>query len=288
MYCKFCGNEILDDSRFCEYCGHCTYEERTRKNKKIKRFILITLSSVLALAILAVGSFFFITSQLRRHNSWDMVTKYKADSDYGIADCIYERKGIQDGSFEKCFYFSDKTYVYKNANFFEQAGLYSVGEKGLLRLFEYDENYHEYRFENAFFYKSSDLVSGIIPKKNRFNTSAYDSSGRKIVFSKDGTVCVDGNAGTYLRNGYEINITLDAGSCIFLCVIDGYLYDEVYQEIDFPAREIYLTMEYMDTLYQMNQTGLISNAKKILIYRYEKEFIDRVNEYNMRTYYGKQ
>lgn len=60
MFCKVCGREIDDDSKFCTYCGNPVEKEReiletvSEKKKGKTGVVLITAASVLAVAVVSV------------------------------------------------------------------------------------------------------------------------------------------------------------------------------------------------------------------------------------------
>ena len=51
MYCKHCGKEIDDESKFCNYCGKELSLSKKKKKSKIKYITILTLITILAIAL---------------------------------------------------------------------------------------------------------------------------------------------------------------------------------------------------------------------------------------------
>lgn len=55
MYCKCCGKEIIDDAKFCYYCGTCVKPEELPELEKSKKNTVAYVGLVISLLMLTIG-----------------------------------------------------------------------------------------------------------------------------------------------------------------------------------------------------------------------------------------
>lgn len=152
MYCKICGKEIINNNRFCSYCGTDLQPPKASKNNGVRIAIALILTLVIG-----GGSVFAYVAYSSENNikkiSSETSKKHKNKSKSKIYD-DYEDY--------------DYDYSYYDEDYFD---------------YDYYDDFYDYDYENDDFERDYDMEASIAEK---LTVDATDMSDKTLYYSYDG------------------------------------------------------------------------------------------------------